>query len=152
MSIRNKRLFKEQMRTDMYEIYWPADWSLQDKVILKCMRKDILLTLNITMDYPFQYPKMLIENIDYIQWVLNKKAKFNDLHRLFNINTPCICCDTITCKWSPAFGIADMIKEFDKYYSYIHIVEKFKIIYKKINGFDDLIYQNILYFLCLHNI
>ena len=55
--------------------------------------------------------------------------------------------DNITCKWAPSYGIANMIEDFIKHYNTYNTLDKFRIIYQKINGFDDLIYKNIMLYL-----
>jgi len=156
--IRNKRLLKEQNRLN-YEIHWPLDWIYQNDICLKTVQSDILLYIKINKDYPFKHPNLIVHTniknpvgVEYIQWLLNKKSKNNDLINNFKIHIPCVCCDTITCFWSPAYGIKEMIDEFNKYYQFFYILEKFKIIYKKINMFDELIYNHIIEFLYLRNI
>ena len=146
MSIRNKRLLKENLDLDL-------NLDLESDILtLNITQTKLLITIKINNLYPFQYPKMCIENVDYIQWLLNKKSNYNNLINLFNLNIPCICCNTITCMWSPVYGIKNLLKEFNDYYYYFYILEKFKIIYKKLNGFDDLIYTKIIKFLYLDNI
>ena len=161
MSIRNKRLLieKQRLNLNLNNIIWPNDADLlKDTICIKLKlvheNKNILLEMKLHLNYPFICPKMYIQNIDYIQWILNKKSKYNHLINLFNLNIPCICCNTITCLWSPANGIKEMIQEFDTYYYYFYILEKFNIIYNKIkiDGFDDLIYSKIIHFLYLSNI
>jgi len=153
--IRNKRLLKEQIRLD-YEIYFPPDWIYQEELCLQTVQYDILLHIKINKNYPFIHPTLIVYSniatmigVEYIQWLLNQKSKHLELINNFKINIPCVCCHTITCKWSPAFGIKEMIEEFNKYYHFFYILEKFKIIYKKIDKFDELIYNHIIDFLYL---
>ena len=157
MSIRNKRLLIEKDRMD-YKINLPDDLTQEDIIVTYRNEYNIDLFIKINNKYPFQYPKMYqIQNqnieIDYIQSIMNKRTenKYKNLINKFKLNIPCICCDTITCRWTPSYGIKEMIEEFEKYNSYFYMLEKFEMIYK-IKRFDDLIYSNIIHFLYLHNI
>ena len=90
MSIRNKRLLKEQPKLKLhYNITYPVDWK-GDTIILKYTHHNVNLFINVYKLYPFQYPRLYIGNIDYIQWLLNKRHKYVDIINMFNINIPCI--------------------------------------------------------------
>ena len=152
MSIRNKRLLKEQQRLDNYEIHWPNDWTHHETVKLKTVQKDTYISLEIGMKYPFRFPKMYVhpefkDGIEYISWFLKLKNKNKHIITNMGINVECVCCDNITCKWAPSYGIANMIEDFIKHYNIYNTLDKFRIIYQKINGFDDLIYKNIMLYL-----
>ena len=58
MSIRNKRLMREQERMIQYELEWPTDWT-QDVVVLHTVQSGIPLTIKVGMKYPFQHPQAL---------------------------------------------------------------------------------------------
>jgi hypothetical protein len=146
MSIRNKRLIKELQKISNIEIN--NDWENDKIVILK--RQNI--TIEIDEKYPFSIPKLYInelnkKRINYIDWFLKERTKHKNILSELNINLICICCSTITCEWSPISGIKDILNEYDTYYNKYYIIQKFIIIYNKINNFDNLIYKHILYFL-----
>ena len=152
MSIRNKRLMKEQLRLDKYEIHWPVDWTHKDVVTIKTLQKDVLITMQIGLNYPFCFPKMYVhpsfkEGINYIEWFMNLKTKNKDLIEKFDLQVKCVCCENITCNWAPSYGVDNMLEDFINAHNYYSIFDKFRIIYQKINGFDDLIYKNIILYL-----
>jgi hypothetical protein len=152
MSIRNKRLMKEQLRLDKYEIHWPTDWTHHDLVTIKTVQKDVFVTMRIGLNYPFSFPKMLVhpnfkEGIDYIEWFINLRSKNKDIIDGLGLNTECVCCKNITCEWSPAYGVDNMLQDFIKNQEYYNMFAKFRVIFHKINGFDDLIYKNIILYL-----
>ena len=139
MSIRNKRLMKEQHELDKYELHWPTDWTHHEKVIIKTVQKDIYLIIEVGLKYPFAYPNLYVTNkkINYIEWFVKLKTKYKELNKLIHI--PCVCCDNIICFWVPTYRIESIINEFLRYHDYFKQLESFSIIYGKINGFDDLI-------------
>ena len=144
MSIRNKRLMKERERMIPYELEWPSDWT-QDVVLLHTVQREIPLTIKVGMKYPFEYPRLLIRGkIDYIEWFVKRKRSYN-LDNIVHI--PCVCCRNIQCYWTPSYGIENIICDFLKFHEVFTLLDKFRIIYTKINGFDDLIYKNIISYL-----
>ena len=150
MSIRNKRLIKELAQLNNYNVKLDKNWMDQEAIIT-FSRKNMNMSICIPEGYPFSHPKMCIHTkttkIDHIIWFLQKKLYYKNIVDEFNINIPCICCNTITCIWTPTLTIKHMMDEFDKYYDYYYDITKFKLIYNKINGFDNLIYRRIVHFL-----
>jgi hypothetical protein len=146
--MRNKRLLKEKERMNNITIQWPND--LDENEIIININKNVVL--KIQDYYPFKCPKMYINNIDHIDWFLKKQSIYTKLSNEMNIKIKCICCGTITCDWTPAFGITQMIEEYNKYNEYYYILRKFNIIYQKLNSFDNLIYKKIIDFLYYPNI
>ena len=152
MSIRNKRLLKEQHSLDKYELHWPEDWVHHEIVKIQTVQKDMLISLHIGYKYPFVFPKLYVhpdfkKGIDYITWFLNLKRNNKDIIDKMGLNVDCVCCENITCNWAPSYGIANMIEDFNKNYIIYNTLDKFRIIYQKINRFDDLIYKNIILYL-----
>ena len=151
MSIRNKRLLNEQHKLDKYEIHWPKDWTHHDVVTIKTVQKDILISLQIGYNYPFLFPKMFVHDdfkdgpgIEYISWFLKLKDKNKNIIEQLGLKFDCVCCENITCNWAPSYGVSHMIDDFIKNYEIYITLDKFRIIYQKINGFDELIYKNII--------
>jgi hypothetical protein len=144
MSIRNKRLMREQERMIQYQLEWPTDWK-QDVIVLYTVQRGIPITIKVGMKYPFQHPRLFIRGkTDYIEWFLNKKSAYN-LNNIVHI--PCVCCRNILCDWTPSYGIENIICDFLKFHDVFTLLDNFRIIYTKINGFDDLIYKNIISYL-----
>jgi len=151
MSIRNKRLIKEISQLKNYNVIIDKNWMDKNEVIIQLTRMNNNISIIIPDNYPFSHPKMFIhtklDKTDHVIWFLQKKLLYKNMVDTFKINIPCICCNTITCIWTPTLTINHMIDEFDKYYDYYYDITNFKIIYNKINGFDNLIYQKIIHFL-----
>jgi ubiquitin-protein ligase len=151
MSIRNKRVIKELSQLNNYNIIFEKDWMEKPDATLTFTRMNINLSMVIPNDYPFSHPKMFIHTklykTDHVIWFLQKKLFYKNIVDKYNINIPCICCNTVTCIWTPTLTIKHMIDEFDKYYNEYYNLIKFNLIYKKIHGFDNLIYQKIIHFL-----
>ena len=115
-------------------------------------------TFNIKVNnsYPFSFPKSYIVidniNIEYIEWFLNTRNKYIVLINAFDIKVPCICCNTITCTWTPTMGVQNIINEIEIHYNKYYVLIQFNEIYNKINKFDNLIYKTIFDFLYFNNI
>jgi len=151
MSIRNKRLMKEQLRLDKYELHWPKDWTHLDVVTIKTVQHNLYISMQIGLRYPFVFPKMYVhpvkEGIDYIEWFMKLRGKHKDMIDRLGLTLECVCCDNITCRWAPSYGVEHMLVDFSRHQEYYDMFDKFRIIYHKINGFDDLIYKNIILYL-----
>ena len=145
--IRNRRLLKEKDRMNN-NVEWPNHLD-EEEIVIK-INKNVVL--KIQDYYPFKCPKMYIHSIDHIDWFLKKQSIYKKLSDEMNIKIKCICCGTVTCDWTPAFGITQMIEEYNKYNDHYYILKKINVIYQKINGFDNLIYKKIVNFLYYPNI
>ena len=153
MSIRNKRLIKEIPRLEDYNLICDEDWQSKELAVITTMRHNMLITLTLKHEYPFHYPILCVhpnlqeKGIEYISWFLKQNKTFKKMKNDLNIVIPCICCYSITCSWTPSLGIKDMIHEFDTQYKMYESLVKLQLIYNKISGFDNLIYQRISHFL-----
>ena len=145
MSIRNKRLIREIPRLD-YNLTWDENWQTKDLAVITTVRQNMLISISLTHTYPFHCPLLRVQGTEYISWFLKENMKFKQMKDELNIMTPCICCYSLTCSWTPSLGIKDMIQEFDKHYELYQSLVKFYIIYK-LEYFDNLIYQKISQFL-----
>jgi hypothetical protein len=145
MSIRNKRLTKEKLTLDKFKLQWQEDWTQHDPVIIKTIQKNVYISIEVDLKYPFHNPTLYVhknKKMSYIEWFVKLKTKNKDLESLIHI--PCVCCKNINCYWVPTYGIESIINDFIEFQNYFETLDKFRIIYKKINGFDDLIYKNII--------
>ena len=153
MSIRNKRLIKEISRLEEYNLIWEDDWQIKEPAVITTTRHNILISLTLKHNYPFHYPILRVhpnlqqKGIEYISWFLKQNKSFKKMKDELNIVIPCICCYSITCSWTPGLGIKDMIGDFDLRYKMYESLVKLQLIYNKITGFDNLIYQRISHFL-----
>jgi hypothetical protein len=111
----------------------------------------MLISISLTHTYPFHCPILRVhpnsQGVEYISWFLKENLKFKQMKDELNMEIPCICCYSLTCSWTPSLGIKDMIQEFDKHYELYQSLLKLHIIYNRIAGFDNLIYQRIYQFL-----
>jgi hypothetical protein len=150
MSIRNKRLIREIPRLD-YNLTWDENWQTKDLAIITTVRQNMLISISLTHTYPFHCPILRVhpnsQGVEYISWFLKENLKFKQMKDELNMEIPCICCYSLTCSWTPSLGIKDMIQEFDKHYELYQSLLKLHIIYNRIAGFDNLIYQRIYQFL-----
>ncbi len=153
MSIRNKRLIRELPRLKDYNLIFDNDWETKDLAIITTIRRGMVISLSLEQTYPFRCPVLCVhpnlqqKGIEYISWFLKQTVKFKQMKDELNIVIPCICCYSLTCSWTPSLGIKEMIREFEKHYEIYETLLKLHIIYKKIVGFDNLIYQRISQFL-----
>ena len=139
-----RRLEKEKVRSKNR-----IDW---DTFTFNYKNKEIKIVLNDV--YPFKPPILLINNkkciehidhIDHIDWFLKKYTEFKFLKK-FSIINPCICCDTMICRWVPTFTIDNVIDEYKLYYDKYEILNILHIFLKQ-QFFDDLVYEKIFLYI-----
>jgi ubiquitin-protein ligase len=73
----------------------------------------------ITNDYPFRCPKILVNYRPYTHFLQIKTTTFaNLLYQMYKI--PCLCCNSYNCfeKWSPGYTLLDIIHEIQKVIKY----------------------------------
>jgi len=138
MSLRVKRIEKEKKKS-IYNINWENLTFNYKSHIIKIVLED---------NYPFQPPKLMIENTDHIEWFVMKYVKYKLFIHTFNIVNPCICCNSFTCYWVPTHTIDDLIREFIEYYDKYEILDKMYILYNK-ELFDNFIYENIFLYVII---
>ena len=138
MSICIKRIDKESKKS-IYNINWANLTFIYKYHTIKIVLED---------NYPFQTPKLMIENVDHIEWFVTQYIKYNLFIREFNIINPCICCNSFTCYWVPTHTIDDLIREFIEYYDKYELLNNMYNFYNK-EIFDNLIYQNIFSYVIL---
>ena len=61
--------------------------------------------------YPFIKPKLIINNIDYQNFLIITNSLMTDIIRN-DYKIECLCCNTILCDWSPAIKLDTIIDEF----------------------------------------
>ena len=152
MSIRNKRLKKELLKLNkslLNKLVLNENWE-NDTIVKLSYNNKIIIELDER--YTFSYNKLYIcepnnNPINYIDWFLKDRPRYTKIVNELNIKIHCICCSTMTCTWSPISGITDIINEYDTHYNKYYKLKQFVVIYNKIDGFDNLIYKNILDFL-----
>jgi hypothetical protein len=154
MSIRNKRLHKELLQLN--NIILEDNWENNEIVNITKIHNNTTFNIKVNNSYPFSFPKSYIVidniNIEYIEWFLNTRNKYIELINAFDIKVPCICCNTITCTWTPTMGVQNIINEIEIHYNKYYVLIQFNEIYNKINKFDNLIYKTIFDFLYFNNI
>ena len=130
-----RRLEKEKVKSKN-RINW-------DNFTFNYKNKEIKIVLNDV--YPFKPPLLLINDKDHIDWFLKKYTEFKFLKK-FSIINPCICCDTMICRWVPTFTIDNIVDEYKLYYDKyerLHILQ----IFLKQQFFDDLVYEKIFLYI-----
>ena len=134
-----RRLEKEKVRSKN-----TIDW---DNFTFNYKNKEIKIILNDV--YPFKPPALLMhekdKDVDHIDWFLKKYTEYKFLKK-FNIINPCICCDTMICRWVPTFTIDNIVDEYKIYYDKYEILHILQLFLKQ-ELFDDLVYQQIFLYI-----
>jgi hypothetical protein len=105
-------------------------------------------TIILTKYYPFECPKVYINEKIYNTFLLTSNIQINNiLQTYFNIN--CLCCSSILChnNWIAKYGIHNILNEI----SFVNNIKKdikYIIFLKKIvEKYNISIYKYILYYL-----
>ena len=103
-------------------------------------------TIIINSCYPFQKPTMLINNVNYQNWIMTVAI---DLEKLYKPSTMgCPCCKSILCNWSPQYTSKDLIKEFIIFREGVINMFNLRIIKKKL----ECMYPNYCFNIIIMNI
>ena len=102
----------------------------------------------IGSNYPFTPPKLMIEDIEYINYFIKKHILYNK--KLSFIKLKCPCCFNITCHWCPSYNLKLMLNEYKDYSETYYTLFTFLVFYKE-KIFDDLVYKQISEYLIYHN-
>jgi len=108
------------------------------------------ITLTLPSNYPFVPPLLKIKNIHYIKYLERDFKMLKPFIDRYKINTQykcCLCCSSITGdKWTPTYGIKDIIEEYKKYYAVLQKIIIAKLAIQNI-PMDDLIHSTIVSYL-----
>ena len=100
------------------------------------------LTLTLFENYPFTPPKLCINNVDYITYLVKLYSPLKPFVDRFHMNIHCICCDSVICSWTPCYGVKRVVNECISYTKKIRTVQYCKRIFERLN-LDDLVLTNI---------
>ena len=107
------------------------------------------LSLTIPSNYPFVPPLLKVNGIYYIRYFDNKIKRFKTFMERYHIQpySCCLCCSSITGdKWTPCFGINELMKEYYHYTHILNLIVTTKMVLDKIE-LDDLIHSTIIQYL-----
>jgi len=107
------------------------------------------LTITLLSNYPFTPPLLKVNNIQYIQYLEHEFKKVKPFLTQYKISiyNCCLCCSSVTGdKWSPCYGIKDVLDEYNKYNQLLQLIHKTQLCLNKLN-MDDLVYSNIIEYL-----
>lgn len=100
------------------------------------------LTLTLYPNYPFTPPKLCINNVDYVTYLLKMYSSLKKFIDRFHFNVKCICCDSVICSWTPCFGVKNVMNECISYTKKMRTIQNCVRIFEKLT-LDDLVLSNI---------
>ena len=110
------------------------------------------ISLTLSSNYPFHPPILKIQSIFYIYYLERGFRVFKPFIEKYKINPGykcCLCCSSITGdKWTPCYGIKQIINEFKHYDTILRTISKSKLVLNNIH-MDDLVNSTILSFIIL---
>ena len=62
--------------------------------------------------YPFKCPQLMIQGHPYLELLKRHMSPYTDMCNQCHIHTPCLCCKSITSRWSPCYTCKDIYQEF----------------------------------------
>ncbi len=108
------------------------------------------ISLSLPTNYPFVPPLLKIQNVYYIKYLERGFTLMKPFIDRYNINTQykcCLCCSSISGdKWSPCYGLKEIIEEYKKYNTILRNICMAKLALQNIE-MDDLIHATILNYL-----
>jgi hypothetical protein len=100
-----------------------TSWMISDdhkEIIVNTTTKFIL-----SSSYPFTCPTLMIHNHSHIDLLKKNMFKYTDFCNVCHIDIPCICCWSITSRWSPCYTCKDVYQEymiFNKKIVYVNVL------------------------------
>jgi hypothetical protein len=137
MACRSRRFMKEKIN---------LPYTIKENETYTHMEVMPYLTITLLDTYPFSPPKLYINKVDYINYLLKKYNHLKPFIDKYKINTPCICCDSVTCSWSPCYGVKDIVHECVSYLKKMRMFHDCKRVFETLL-FDDLVYCKIVNYL-----
>uniref|UniRef100_A0A6C0ETQ6 Uncharacterized protein n=1 Tax=viral metagenome TaxID=1070528 RepID=A0A6C0ETQ6_9ZZZZ len=119
-----------------------------DWINMTFIHKSKKIKIIIDKTYPFRCPILLVNEEDHIKWFVKEYINYNKFISKFKIINPCICCDTMVCRWAPTNTINNVVDEYILYYDKYELLHKMNLLYEK-SLFDDLIYEHIFLYLLI---
>jgi len=96
--------------------------------------------------YPFLPPILKIHSKDYISCLAKLYRQYKPFIKQYNVPIECICCVSVTCRWSPCNTCKDI---YDEYISYCFLLRQIiatDYFFKRV-PFDDCINNHIACYL-----
>jgi len=107
------------------------------------------VTLTLPSNYPFTPPLLKVNNIQYIRYLETEFKKVKPFLTQYKISpyNCCLCCSSVTGdKWTPCYGIKEVLNEYNKYNELLQMIHK-TILYLNELNMDDLIHYTIAQYL-----
>ena len=101
------RLQNEQIRDPHLHI--PEPWLSR---YITYAYEEYIFNLFIPTDYPFHPPKIICGKTDHIGYFSKKRTFFKSVIDTYFPTFPCMCCSSITQRWSPSITIHQIIVEY----------------------------------------
>jgi len=91
--------------------------------------------------YPFKCPQLLIDQKNHLELLKQYLAPYADLCKTCHIHLPCLCCKSITSRWTPCYTCKDIYREFFFFKRMVYYLYVLKKLYDKNN--PDIIIKEI---------
>jgi hypothetical protein len=126
---RNKRLLREHniVASDEDEV----------TVVIKGV------TVKVDNMYPFRTPTIIYNDDEGIEYLKAKYKEHKPFLQYYNIDIPCLYCNTLACSWVPTYRIVNLVDEWRSYMRTFSWLSTYKAIIP-LTRFDDLIHHRIL--------
>lgn len=91
--------------------------------------------------YPFLCPTLMIHDMSHLDVLKQHMSPYRELCKVCHITLPCICCRSITSRWSPCYTCKDIYKEFLFFKKMIYHLYVLQKLYNK--NIPDIIIKEI---------
>jgi len=104
------------------------------------------LFFQLSDKYPFTPPLLKIHSKDHISCLAKLFNKYHSFIKQYHIPIECICCFSITCRWSPCHTCKHVYDEYIAYCAMLRQIIVTHYFLKRV-PFDDLINSHIVSYL-----
>jgi ubiquitin-protein ligase len=138
MDLRERRITGELRRSRVALEATTSD----DKIYVTCPYGVFV----IDHGYPFKPPKLLVTGEDHVMLLYKRTRNLRDFMKRFKLTDLCCCCNNLSCKWSPCYGLQEVMEEFVTFSKRINTLSRLSVVLANLE-FDDCINSTIISYL-----
>ena len=101
------------------------------------------VTVKVCPMYPFRAPVIMYNGDEGTVYLKAKYKEHKAFLQYYNIDIPCIYCNTLACSWVPTYRIVHLVDEWLSYMDTFHWLAAYQAVIP-LTPFDDLVHHRIL--------
>lgn len=137
LNLRERRVTAEMRRSTL-----PLEaFTSEENLMVTCPYG----VFEIEHGYPFKPPKFLVFGEDHVRLLFRRQQNLREFMKFYRLEELCVCCRNLRCKWSPCYGLKDIMEEYLEFSKRINVFSRLKVVLSNL-PFDDNINTHIVSF------